>query len=164
MSTISNAVEKIIRIAAGVLLIVLSANVFIQVLSRQVFRIPTVWTDEIARFSFIWMTMLGAALQVKHKSHYAVSMFIYAIKNQKTLKIIHIVIYILMLCLALTLVWYGIEYSITGYGRYSTSIEIRMIWIFSAIPVGGLLMSFFLIQLIVDECMSKNIQPEEDDK
>ncbi|SLM18536.1 Tripartite ATP-independent periplasmic transporter DctQ component [uncultured spirochete] len=146
MNKISTVLEKIIRFAVGVLLIVLSANVLLQILSREILHIQTVWTDEVARFSFIWMTMLGASLQVKKKSHFAVSLF--SLKG--TVRLLHsLLVYALMAVLMVVFIWFGYKYTIQGWSRYSTSSGIRMAWIFAAIPVGGLLMLFFIVELAI---------------
>ena len=44
------------------------ATVF-QVLARFVLKISAPWTEESARYVFIWMTFIGAAYGAKKKQH-----------------------------------------------------------------------------------------------
>ncbi|WP_319560052.1 TRAP transporter small permease [Marispirochaeta sp.] len=41
----------------------------IQVLSRYVLKMPVTFTEEMGRFLFIWVSLLGAALVMKNDSH-----------------------------------------------------------------------------------------------
>ena len=49
--------------------------VFLQVTNRYLFNNPLSWTEEIARFIFVWITLLGAFLGLKSKAHITVSFF-----------------------------------------------------------------------------------------
>ena len=52
---------------------VLIVPVTMQILSRYTNLIPPyIWTEELARFVFIWMIMLGAMLGVRESSHFDV--------------------------------------------------------------------------------------------
>ena len=54
----------------GVLfLLIMFASVLIQIFCRYVLRTPLTWTEEAARYSFIWTVLLGAAFAVRKKEH-----------------------------------------------------------------------------------------------
>lgn len=48
--------------------------VFTQVLLRYFFLHPLAWAEESARFLFIWVALLGAALGVKDRAHFSITM------------------------------------------------------------------------------------------
>src|SRR4030042_919798 len=56
-----------------VLLLILAVT---QVLFRYVLMIPLPWTEELARFTLVWVTFLGAASVTRRKLHLAVDIFI----------------------------------------------------------------------------------------
>ena len=49
--------------------------VFIQVVMRYVFRNSLSWSEELARYIFLWLSWIGASYAVKERSHFRVEMF-----------------------------------------------------------------------------------------
>ena len=47
-----------------------------QVVWRYAFNNSLVWTEELSRYLFVWMTFVGAALAVKESSHIRVSLLV----------------------------------------------------------------------------------------
>ena len=48
---------------------------FFQVIARYVFDAPPFWTEELARFTLIWITFVGAGLVHQRGEHIAVNSF-----------------------------------------------------------------------------------------
>lgn len=157
MKKISDLLERISRILIGILMIVLSGNVLLQVLFRQVFRVPMTWTDEVARFSFIWLAMIAASVQVRHHAHFAVTAFTEGIKQKQWLNLFT---YLFMLFVSGMLFFYGIRYTIMGLDKMAATLPITMVWIYAAIPTGSLFMMIYLLELIGKE-IKKKVSREE---
>ena len=47
----------------------LTVMIFLQIVNRFVFKVPMPWTDEFAKYSFVWLAMYGSAKAVREKSH-----------------------------------------------------------------------------------------------
>ncbi|MFV0451963.1 MAG: TRAP transporter small permease [Propioniciclava sp.] len=148
MRKVSQFLETQATRLVGVLVAVLVVNVLLQVLFRQVFSIPVTWTDEIARFAFLWMAMIAAAVQVKRKAHFAVTIIADKIPTRRALDV---VICTVMLFSAVTLFVQGVRYTIMGLDKMASTVPMQMSWIYAAIPAGALLMTFFLVEMILDE-------------
>ena len=55
---------------------ILIVPVTLQILSRYTGLIPSwIWTEELSRFLFIWMVMLGAMIGVREHSHFEVDVW-----------------------------------------------------------------------------------------
>ena len=52
------------------LLIAMTIVVFSQVVARYIFEAPLSWSEELARFLLMWLSMLSAAYAFKTKSHF----------------------------------------------------------------------------------------------
>jgi TRAP-type C4-dicarboxylate transport system permease small subunit len=52
-----------------VFVLIMFFSVLIQIFFRYVIKSPLTWTDEAARYSFIWTVLLGAAFAVRRKEH-----------------------------------------------------------------------------------------------
>jgi TRAP-type C4-dicarboxylate transport system permease small subunit len=49
--------------------------VFLQIVSRYTDLIPSyIWTEEMARFLFIWTVMIGAMIGVRESTHFDVDL------------------------------------------------------------------------------------------
>lgn len=146
MSKISDLFEKITVRMVACLLMILTFNVFFQVLSRHLIKMPMVWTEEIARFSFIWCAFLGASLAVKNKAHFAVQLLTERFKSLN--KSFAVFVYLCMLIVAGVFLIQGIRYSIMGLDRISPTVNIKMIWIYASIPISAFLMIFYILELL----------------
>jgi TRAP-type C4-dicarboxylate transport system permease small subunit len=52
---------------AGVFLSIMTLSVFLEVLARYVLHISLSWPEEVARFSFIWCSLVGASIAMERR-------------------------------------------------------------------------------------------------
>ncbi len=69
MSGIKRAVMNLDSYVAMVAFCIMQACVFIQVFTRYVFNLPLSWPEEVARYSLVWLTFLGASAAVRAHDH-----------------------------------------------------------------------------------------------
>ncbi len=69
---VTRHVERALRYCCAVMILVLVALVFVQVVFRFVFRTPFDWAEELARYVFTWVSVLGAVLAVDARAHFHV--------------------------------------------------------------------------------------------
>ena len=55
--------------------------VFLQVVMRTVFKNSLSWSEELARYLFIWQTWLGVSIAFKEDEHIKVTLIYSIIKN-----------------------------------------------------------------------------------
>src|ERR1700754_2480665 len=88
---------------------VLVVPVTMQIVSRYTTLIPSyIWTEELARFMFIWMVMLGAMIGVREGTHFEVD--VWPKLGPRGNARLRIVSQSLVLVFALVFVWWGIEF------------------------------------------------------
>lgn len=71
MHAIRRSVARALRYCCATLILVLTALVFVQVAFRFV-RTPFDWAEEVTRYCFIWVSLLGAILGVDARAHFYV--------------------------------------------------------------------------------------------
>jgi TRAP-type C4-dicarboxylate transport system permease small subunit len=133
-------------IAAGVCLIVLLFCVVLEVLSRFVLHLGITWTEEMARFTFIWASLLGASVALERKKLHDIDIvFNYLPEKLKTIVtiLIHVLVS-LMLCIFLV---YGLKLTQVVHMQVSPTLEIRMSYVYVALPFTAFLM---LISTLLD--------------
>ena len=116
---------------------VLIVPVSLQILARFTHWIPAyIWTEELARFLFVWMVMLGAMIGVREGTHFEVD--VWPQLGARANAWLRIVSQIFVLVFALVFVWWGIEFVRFGWDQLSEIAELPMWTIFLAWPVAGI--------------------------
>ena len=122
---------------------VLIVPVSLQIFARFTQLIPAyIWTEELARFLFIWMVMLGAMIGIREGTHFEVD--VWPQLGRRANALLRIVSNVLVLVFALVFIWWGIEFTRFGWEQLSEIAELPMWMIFIAWPVAGITWVLFL--------------------
>ena len=122
---------------------ILIVPVTLQIISRYTELIPSwIWTEELSRFLFIWMVMLGAMIGVREASHFEVD--VWPDLGARATAALRIVSNLCILVFALVFVWWGFAFVRFGWDQLSELAELPMPWIFLAWPLAGLTWIVFL--------------------
>ena len=122
---------------------ILVVPVTLQILSRFTGLIPSyIWTEELARFMFIWMVMIGAMIGVREGTHFEVDVL--PKLGVRADALVRIVSHVFVLAFALVFIWWGIAFTHFGWDQLSEIAELPMWMIFIAWPVAGLTWLLFI--------------------
>jgi TRAP-type C4-dicarboxylate transport system permease small subunit len=122
---------------------VLIVPVTLQIVSRYTALIPSwIWTEELSRFLFIWMVMLGAMIGIREGTHFEVD--VWPDLKPRATALLRIVSNVFVLIFALVFVGWGIAFVRFGWNQDSELAELPMVFIFAAWPVAGLTWVLFL--------------------
>ena len=128
---------RLLDVLLGMSVAILIVPVTLQMISRLTGLIPAwIWTEEMARFLFIWMVMLGAMVGVRDGTHFDVDVWPELAPRPNAL--LRIVSMIFVLLFALVFVWYGIKFLQFGWNQTSELADMPMGFIFAAWPLTGL--------------------------
>lgn len=72
-------IERALDMIGAALLAVMVTCIAIQVAGRYLFHVTPNWTEEVARFSLVWMTMLTSASALRTGGHLAVTTLLQAV-------------------------------------------------------------------------------------
>lgn len=89
--------DYLIGVLFGVTLLVITA----QIVWRYVFNDSLTWTEELARYLFVWITFVGAALAIRDGTHIRMALVIDRLPAQlrRWLDVAQLVLVALFLCL-----------------------------------------------------------------
>ena len=122
---------------------VLIVPVSLQIFSRYTELIPSyIWTEEMARFLFVWMIMIGAMIGVREGGHFDVDLW--PELSPRANAALRLVSNAFVFVFALVFVWYGIRFVEFGWNQNSELAELPMLYIFVAWPLAGLTWVLFL--------------------
>jgi TRAP-type C4-dicarboxylate transport system permease small subunit len=127
--------------------LLLIVPVSLQIFSRFTELIPRyMWTEEMSRFFFIWLVMLGATLGVRERLHFDVD-FLPEL-SPRTAHVILRISQTAMLIFSAVILYWGIEFTKFGWNQTSELADMPMWWIFIAWPISGFLWIIFLLDHI----------------
>lgn len=141
---LNKIIETLLVIIFGLLVI----DVVWQVLSRYVVGQSSSFTEEFARFSLIWLTVLGAAQINGSKSgHLSMDFLLSKLPEEKKVKRKK-VIQVLMALFALIIMVIGggnLVYITLSLGQISSALQIPLGLVYAIVPVSGAIIIFFSI-------------------
>ncbi len=146
MKRFNDTIYRLLRLLLTVLMGVLILPIILQIVSRFSPAIPHfIWTEEIARFCFIWVIMIGAMIGVRDGSHFHLDLFAPSHDHRK-LAISRLWVHATMLLVALTFVWFGYRFALFGWAQASELTGMNMLTIHVAWPIAGLVFTLFLAE------------------
>jgi TRAP-type C4-dicarboxylate transport system permease small subunit len=147
---VTAAYAKLLEILLATCLGVLIIPVTLQVVSRYTPLIPSyIWTEEMARFLFVWTIMIGAMVGVRESSHFEVD--VWPDLSRRFEAVIRILARLGVLALALVFVFAGTEFTRFAWHRTSELADLPLWMIHVAWPAAGLTWIVFLGEQFVDE-------------
>lgn len=146
LKAILNGYYRILQGAITVLMGVMIIPVTLQIFSRYTGMIPRyIWTEEAARFCFMWIIMIGAMIAVRDGTHFVVEV----LPHPRTLRgeaLAQMLAEFFLLIVAVAFVVYGYNYAVFGYSQTSELTGINLVWIFGMYLVAGLTWLVFLVE------------------
>ena len=137
-------IESLLVIIFGLLVI----DVVWQVISRYVVGQSSSFTEEFARFSLIWLTVLGAAYINGCKGgHLSMDFLLSKLPEEKRIKR-QKVIQILMALFALIIMVLGggnLVYITLTLGQISSALQVPLGFVYAIVPISGIMIIFFSI-------------------
>ncbi len=144
MSRLERLLDRTIFAVIAVLLAAMVVDVAIQVFFRYVIQDPPTWTEELARYLFIWQIFLAAGLAFGRGSHIVVDAVMIALP-QRARRPVLILSNLLTLVLLLVLLWQGtIMVGLTA-DTFSTAMSLNMGFVYAALPVGAAISVLYVL-------------------
>jgi len=141
---------KLLEILLAACVGILIVPVTLQVISRYTPFIPSyIWTEEMARFLFIWTIMIGAMVGVREALHFEVD--VWPELSRRAEAAVRILARLGILALALVFVWAGSEFTRFAWNRTSELADLPLWLIHIAWPVAGVTWIVFAAEQIIDE-------------
>lgn len=158
MKKITQIIDAVLSRALILLMACLVGAVLWQVISRYIFSSPSSWTEELARFLLIWISLLGAAYAFRSGMHLALDVLPQKLEGVsavwlKTFTIVLVVVF----SVAVLIVGGGSLVQLTWeLKQYSAVLGLPMSYVYSVIPVSGLLICFYAIAATSDDSIGKS--------
>jgi len=144
MKPFSSYIGKMINFLGAIFMSLLALTTFFQVINRFILRYPYSWTEELSRFLFIWVTLIGTVICVRDDTHIQIDL-LYNKLAPKIQRIVSLIINIIFLTIAIIIFWQGIEILQFIKFQKAASLKLSMIWIYISSPICFLFIIFYLV-------------------
>ena len=151
LDIINKALQSIAVIAMGGMLFV----IFGQVIARYVFHHSLAFSEELARYLFVYVVFFGTAVVAKNNGHIIMEALVSALK-EKAAKYTKILAFLSTFLFMAIIFYYGIRMMIISSYQISPALRISMSYVYLAMPVAAFVMLCNLMVLIYDTYKSKD--------
>lgn len=122
-----------------------AALLILSVFFRYILNSPIVWSDEIVRYSLVWMTFAGAALATRDDKHILVDV-IDTILPEKGRKITNRFVDLVVIAFMAFLIYYGIRMTDYERGMFGETLTwISYAYVYISIPIGAAVTILFTV-------------------
>jgi len=157
MKLIFDKLEKFILYILALLFAAMVISLFYQIMMRFIFQSANSWSEELTRYAFIWMSMLGSSVATRRSRNMDVDFIVN--RMPKNLKIINkFVTRGLIIAFLLVLIVYGTSLVGITHKQLSAGIRIPMSYVYASVPIGAILILLFTVEIIADEIKSRRVK------
>ena len=146
------SVLNMVLIVAVALLLV---DVVLGVFTRYVMGEQARWTEELARFLLIWVSLLGGAVAFGEKAHLGVDFFVSKFHVEGR-KITAVFVHLVVLFFAMTIFLYGggrMVIDALVMEQTTPALGWKMGYIYLALPISGFFIVLFTIENLIETCV-----------
>ena len=119
-----------------------------QVFTRYAMNDPLFWTEEMVRYTTVWMTFVGAAAASLYGDHMDMNLFL-DVKNARFQAWHQAFLQLIVLGFSVLIIWQGTRFCLLNGMQTAPATGLRMVYVYGATVVGGVLLALVTVHKIV---------------
>lgn len=140
MARVLEAVHRGMNAVTTVAFIVMVVCLLMEVVARDVLKVPAVWTEELAGSLFLWVIFLGAARAAHLRQHIQVDFLLDRV-SRALADVLRLAIAVLMWIFTAVLLVGGVQMTHLTWDNYSQTVDwLRVGYNYLALDICALLM------------------------
>lgn len=157
MKSLIRVIDTVLTKALILLMLALVGAVLWQVFSRYLFASPSSWTEEVARFLLIWISLLGAVYAFRTGMHLGLDVLPKKLsgRSARTLKVFTLVMVLMFSATVLLTGGANLVMLTWELRQYSAVLGLPMAFVYMVIPVSGTLICLYALAAFGDENIGK---------
>jgi TRAP-type C4-dicarboxylate transport system permease small subunit len=150
--------QTVPKFAVTALIILAIVNLLVGVILRyfvgaitdwlDVDPVPFTWVEEVGELSLAWLTLIGAAIAIQSRSHFALAVFVHRLPETAQLWI-HRFNHALITCFGLLVAWYGFKLCLLNNMLTTPGLQINIAWLYASSVVGGVLIAVYGFAMMI---------------
>lgn len=151
MELLSKGLNRSLGVATAILFTIMVLAVVWQVFTREVIQSPAAWTEELAKYVFVWTSLVGAALVFSERGHIAVTFVVERLPRPVRMGVA-VVIQLVILFFALAILVYGgILAAQNTWTQQLTALPGTIGQAYLVLPISGVLISLIAVLHIIED-------------
>ncbi len=155
-----NLKKKLDKAIEGFIVVLLTIMVFIalwQVASRYVFNSPSTVSEELLRYSLIWLAMIGSAYMFGLRDHMAMTFLKEKFSENVQQKLTILSEVVIILFSISVLLYGGVNITMLTMNQVSAALGIPMGYVYMVLPISGVLIIYYSLVNIISLIKRENI-------
>ena len=150
MKQIRSQLDKIIELLLVSILSAMVINVLWQIITRYFSASPSSFSDELARYLMIWLGLIGTAYVSGKKEHVSIDYFLKKLNHKKRVLLNRLIDFIILFFSFFVMIIGGghLVFVTIKLEQLSPSLQIPLGFVYSVIPLSGLIIIFYQISNI----------------
>ena len=130
-----------------------------QVFTRYVLNDPLFWTEEMVRYTTVWLTFAGAAAARLYGDHMDMNLFL-DVKNARFQAWHQALLHSIVLVFCVLIIWQGTRFCLLNGMQTAPATGLPMVYVYAATVVGGVLLALVSIHKIVAALVPETVAQE----
>ena len=150
-----------LRLTRGLVVVAFAVMIVValcQVVFRYLISAPLAWSEEAARYCFVWVVFLGAALGVQRGVHLGVDLFVARLSERWRLGLA-VAVNLLIGAFAVAIIHASLPVLRLNAMQHSPALGLPMSWVYLAIPVSMALILVISIRQAVLRIRQRPARP-----
>ena len=143
-ASLARGIERALDVFLGAAIAVMVGSMIWQVMGRYVFGHAPGWSEELARFMMLWVTMLGSAAALRSGGQLAVTSFLDCLPEAGRAWVLAFRDAVMVGATGLV-VWQGFLFARLNGDQESAALEIPMSVPYAALPAGAVLILLMVV-------------------
>jgi TRAP-type C4-dicarboxylate transport system permease small subunit len=134
--------DRLFALLSVLALLAIVAVVILQVFSRFLLPSSPIWTEELSRYLFIYLIVMGSGLVISKNQHVRLELFQSAL-NATWTKVYQLFCHLLAGGFSIYILPYAYKYAQVGRWQTSPALEVPMYWAFLSVSFFFALTAFY---------------------
>jgi TRAP-type transport system small permease protein len=147
LSRIETAFVRVNQVVIVVMMMVMAALVFTNVVTRYLFGFSLNWSEEVSRFLMIWVAYLGAGLAMREGRHVAIE-YVQGLLPARLAPYARGLVALLVLAFLVTLAYLGAQLAQFAWRQRTPVLGLPQGMIYLAIPIGAVLFALHFVIIL----------------
>ncbi len=147
-----DTLDRLFRYFLATLMALLVLSVTWQILSRYLLAEPSSWTEELARFLLVWISILGASYAYREKMHLGIDLLAQRLHGRKAV-LLEVTVNVVVIVFAVVVMIVG-GYRLVAMTwelhQVSPALGIPMAWVYAVVPLSGSLIVLYALENTLD--------------
>jgi TRAP-type C4-dicarboxylate transport system permease small subunit len=154
---VARFISSIPKVVVAILLFAAIVNLLVGVFLRYVMipvtdwldmdSIPFTWVEEVGEMLLAWLTLIGAAIGVRERSHFTLHVLKFSPAGQALVDKVH---YALVAIIGAIASWYGVKLCLLNHTLVTPGLSINLSVLYASVVAGGALLVIYALSMILN--------------